>query len=71
MDSKIGEYILMTCVTLQSTNFPQPDKLESSGIEAVLTTTMYAIIGAVALQRGGEVAAEVAREKVLKPLGVL
>ena len=71
MDTKIGEYISMICVTLQSTNTSQPDKLDSSGIEAVLTTTMYAIIGAVALQRGGEVAAEVAREKVLKPLGVL
>jgi len=31
---------------------------------------VFAIIGAIALQRGGDVAAEVAREKVLKPLGI-
>jgi large subunit ribosomal protein L15 len=36
----------------------------------VLTSAIYAIIGAVALQRGGDVAAAVAREKVLKPLGI-
>ncbi|KAG4421721.1 hypothetical protein IFR04_005097 [Cadophora malorum] len=46
-------------------------KLESSGIDVVLTTSLYAIIGAIALQKGGDVAARVAREKVLKPLGIL
>ena len=45
--------------------------LEGSGIDVILTTTVYAIIGAIALQRGGAVAAEVARERVLKRLGVL
>lgn len=45
--------------------------LEASGIEVVLTTSLYAIIGAIALQKGGYAAAKVARERVLKPLGIL
>jgi large subunit ribosomal protein L15 len=45
-------------------------KLEASGIDVVLNTCLYAIIGAIALQRGGAYAAEVAREKVLKPLRI-
>jgi large subunit ribosomal protein L15 len=48
----------------------QPQNLEGSGVEAVLTTTMYAVIGAIALQKGGDVAAQVTRERVLKPLGI-
>ncbi len=44
--------------------------LNASGIEAVLTSALYAIIGAIALQKGGDVAAIVAREKVLKPIGL-
>lgn len=46
------------------------DRLEGSGIESVLAQTVYAIIGALALQRGGEVAARVAKERVLGPLGL-
>jgi len=45
--------------------------LEGSGIDVVLTTSLYAIVGAIALQKGGDVAAEVVREKILKPLGIL
>jgi large subunit ribosomal protein L15 len=48
-----------------------PANLEGSGIDAVLTTTVYAIIGAIAMQRGADVANHVARERVLKPLGIL
>lgn len=51
-------------------NTVQVNKLETSGIDIVLNSCLYAIIGAIALQRGGAVAAEVAREKVLKPLGI-
>ena len=46
------------------------DRLESSGIETVLAHTMYSIIGALALQRGGEVAAKTARDRILAPLGL-
>ncbi|TVY84052.1 hypothetical protein LSUE1_G002693 [Lachnellula suecica] len=44
--------------------------LNASGIHVVLNSCLYAIIGAIALQRGGAVAGEVAREKILKPLGI-
>jgi len=44
--------------------------LKASGIEVVLSTALYAIIGAIALQKGGDVAAQVARDKVLKPMGI-
>ncbi|KAJ8071185.1 hypothetical protein OCU04_001524 [Sclerotinia nivalis] len=46
------------------------DNLEKSGIDLVMATSLYAIIGAVALQKGGDVATRVARERVLKPLGI-
>jgi large subunit ribosomal protein L15 len=43
--------------------------LQGSGIDAVLQTSLYAIIGAIALERGGEVANKVTQEKILAPLG--
>ncbi|KAM0149968.1 hypothetical protein ACHAQE_008780 [Botrytis cinerea] len=46
------------------------DNLEKSGLELVLATSLYAIIGAIALQKGGDVATRVARERILKPLGI-
>jgi len=46
------------------------DNLQGSGVEAVLTHTMYSIVGALALQRGGEVATNVVRERILRPLGL-
>jgi large subunit ribosomal protein L15 len=46
------------------------EQLEFSGIKLILAHTMYAIIGAIALQKGGDVAARVARERILKPLGI-
>lgn len=48
-----------------------PDRMKTSGIDVVLSQSLMAIIGALALQKGGEVANSVAREKVLKPLGIL
>ncbi|KAK5133918.1 hypothetical protein LTR08_007147 [Meristemomyces frigidus] len=46
------------------------DNLQGSGVETVLAHTVYSIIGALALQRGGEVAAKAARERILQPLGL-
>jgi len=43
--------------------------LVSSGQETVLSQALYAIVGAVALQRGGEVATRVVRERILRQLG--
>ncbi|KAI2023819.1 hypothetical protein LOZ12_000215 [Ophidiomyces ophidiicola] len=40
-----------------------------SGIDVVLTQAMYAIVGAVSLEKGGSVANEISRERILKPLG--
>lgn len=46
------------------------ENLQSSGIDVVLAHAVYSIIGALALQRGGEVATRTARERVLQPLGL-
>ena len=46
------------------------DNLQGSGVEAVLAHTMYSIVGALALQRGGEVAGNVVRDRILEPLGL-
>jgi large subunit ribosomal protein L15 len=42
-----------------------------SGIESVVVEALYAIVGAVALSKGGKVAATVVREKILQPLGLV
>ncbi|KAK1068603.1 hypothetical protein LTR74_005474 [Friedmanniomyces endolithicus] len=46
------------------------ENLKGSGVETVLAHTVYSIIGALAMQRGGEVAARTARERILQPLGL-
>lgn len=50
-------------------NYFQADNLQGSGFETVLMTSLYAIVGAVALERGGEVANKVVQDKILAPLG--
>ncbi|KAK1762224.1 ribonuclease-III-like-domain-containing protein [Phialemonium atrogriseum] len=45
-----------------------PENLEGSGLTVVLNTTLFAIVGAISLQHGAEVAGRVAREKILKRL---
>jgi len=47
----------------------RPARLRESGLDLVLANTMYAIVGAIALEKGGVVANEVAREALLIPLG--
>ena len=49
----------------------QVHRLKASGIDTVLAHTIYALIGAVALRRGGAAATSVVRERVLRPLGLL
>lgn len=39
-------------------------------MDVVLAQAVYAIVGAVALQRGGDVAVKVAKERILAPLGL-
>ncbi|KAI9822432.1 MAG: hypothetical protein M1827_000151 [Pycnora praestabilis] len=47
------------------------DNLQGSGSDVVLSSALYAIIGAVALQKGGEAANKVIRERILSPLGAV
>lgn len=58
-------------------NFPgqmltvhKSDNLKTSGIDVVMAQTLYSIIGAIALHRGGNVANRVTKEKILNPLGL-
>ncbi|KAK2623788.1 hypothetical protein QTJ16_006969 [Diplocarpon rosae] len=47
------------------------NNMQSSGIDVVLTTSLYAIVGAIALQKGGSAAAQFSRDSILRPLGIL
>ena len=79
-EGKIMEHhsLLLFCNILLSLQMPplylantdaQPNNLASSGIELVLAHTMYAIVGAISLEKGGLVANKVTRERILEPLG--
>lgn len=48
----------------------QTHDLQASGIDTVLRDTLYAIVGAIALQKGGEVAKQIVRARILRPLGL-
>lgn len=48
-----------------------PENLAASGFDIVMTASLYGIIGAISLHRGGHIANRVAKEKVLSPLGLL
>lgn len=41
-----------------------------SGQDVVLAHCMHAVVGAIALQKGGEVACRTVRERILAPLGL-
>lgn len=45
-------------------------EVERSGRDIVLANTLYALVGATAMQKGGELANAVAIEKILQPLGL-
>jgi hypothetical protein len=63
----ISLYNYIYAITLPNT--PQTENLLGSGLESVSSTTLYAIIGAIALERGGEVANKITQDKILTPLG--
>ncbi|MCJ1258591.1 hypothetical protein MMC24_006424 [Lignoscripta atroalba] len=46
------------------------DGLITSGVNLVLSQALYAVVGAVALEKGGEVANRIARERILSPMGL-
>ncbi|KAF2084607.1 hypothetical protein K490DRAFT_59414 [Saccharata proteae CBS 121410] len=49
----------------------QTRDLKASGLDGILTHTMYAIVGALALHRGGAAANELVREKLMMPVSPL
>lgn len=59
-------------VVLRADNYgnTQPEDVSFSGRGLVLAHTMYAIVGAIALERGGLVANQVAQKRILEPLGL-
>ena len=48
----------------------QPQSLSASGADMVYTQAVFAIVGALALEKGGAVANKVAKERILDPLGL-
>lgn len=68
MDTKEGMHFRAQS-TMNTANVTKADNLQNSGIETVLMTSLYAIVGAIALERGGEVANKIVQEKILAPLG--
>lgn len=48
----------------------QMTNLQGSGLPIVISQALYAIVGAVALQKGGDAANTVARERILEQLGL-
>ncbi|GAM83944.1 hypothetical protein ANO11243_019340 [Dothideomycetidae sp. 11243] len=44
--------------------------LQSSGVDTVLAHTLYAIIGALTLHRGGNTTLQLVKERILTPLGL-
>jgi large subunit ribosomal protein L15 len=48
----------------------QPESLQASGFDMVLTQAVFAIVGAIALERGGGEANQIVRERIIGPLGL-
>lgn len=46
------------------------ERMQESGIDTVLAHTLYSIIGALSLQKGGEFTGKVVRQRILAPLGL-
>jgi large subunit ribosomal protein L15 len=45
------------------------DNLHASGVETAVSQALYAIVGAIALQRGGEVASRIVKDRILGQMG--
>ncbi|KAI4241396.1 MAG: hypothetical protein L6R40_004572 [Gallowayella cf. fulva] len=64
------KYGLVNVLRWKPKRSQQPNNFQRSGVDVVLTQALYAIVGAISLQKGGEVANRVARERILGPLGL-
>ena len=67
---KVSRRILVWLRMERLSMIMQMTNLRASGLPIVATQALYAIVGAVALQRGGEVANGVVRERIFRPLGL-
>lgn len=56
--------------TRSLTVYFQASNLQTSGLPVVVSQALYAIVGAVALQKGGMVANEIVTKRILNPLGL-
>lgn len=70
MESEKGEFDAVSLLQRSNLNLWQPENLQASGVEMVLAQAVYAIVGAIALERGGEEANQIVRERIIAPLGV-
>jgi len=68
-------YVIVCCVDNEeraiANTIAQTHDLQASGIDKVLRDTLFAVVGAVSLQKGGDVANQVVRTRILRPLGVV
>ena len=55
---------------LQRLTWWQPDSPAASGADMVHAQAIFAVVGAVALEKGAAVANQIARERILGPLGL-
>ena len=68
---KVSVRLTLSTEEIQELTLPvQTDNLLGSGEDAVLAQSVYAIVGAIALERGGSEANRVVRERILSPLGL-
>ena len=70
MEPKKREWSAMIIFRASATNHNQPRDLKASGIEVVLAQALYAIVGAVSLEKGGDVANKVVKERIFTQLGL-
>lgn len=70
MESKKGQSTIVLPQPRRCLSLLQPESLHASGFEMVLTQAVFAIAGAVALERGGGEANRIVRERIIVPLGV-
>lgn len=70
MEAETGRSSIITIWNIPLTKLVQVQDLQTSGIDTVLRETVHAIVGAIALQKGGDVANQIVRQRILSPLGL-
>ena len=70
MESKKCKSAVVPMLEKTALTFFQPESLQASGLEMVITQAVFAIVGAIALERGGGEANRIVRKQIIRPLGV-